>query len=186
MPLQHNKQGCSPPRPPQTKSRVQLTNNGVLVTGSSLWQGSCPFWSNYLRLSLYDISSRPLDLCYKHVLLLETNKCSHKATEQWMCVRLLNCEITEPQAHRTVCQQQENCLSVFLWSDPQENIWTFKHTRGWGKLYCEKFQNFVFFVIIIRYDKIKDDVMGWTMKHAWVRSQIRKNISSGNPRGEKT
>ena len=70
------------------------------------------------------------------------------------------CKAVEPWDHgdhrhiTRCCQQQENCTvqwssreyldiqankrmrKTVLCSDPHENIWTFKQTRGWGKLYC--------------------------------------------------
>lgn len=108
-----NKQGCSRLPHHCPTSLIQLTNNCVLGTGSSLWQGFCPFRCNYLWLSLRDISSRPLDLCFTLVLLLKKNKWSHKATEQWMWARLLDCEIiqTTGTSHIAVNTWETVCLS---------------------------------------------------------------------------
>ena len=88
----HNKQGCYPSPP------------NVSRTTDEQW---CPGdWFFIMTRLLSILGQLPQIISTQHflqtpwfmlqaVLLWNTNKCSHKATEQWMWARLLNCEITE-------------------------------------------------------------------------------------------
>jgi hypothetical protein len=87
-----------------------------------------------------------------------------------MCARLWNCEITETTgtSHGAVNSRETVCAGIL-------------RTSGYSSTHedegnCTVRSSKICILRHYYYDKIKDDVMGWTMKYAWVRSKIHKKF----------